>query len=90
MNFLNFIQGFQFKNVLAPPLIAGLIYVMVTVPSLHDSCVVLLTLIVKYFYDTSNQSAKKDETISNALTAAQQTPAVPQTTATPINTTDKN
>ena len=66
-----------FKNILAIPLIGGLMYTMITVPQLHDSCVVLLTLVVKYFYDTSNQSAIKDATISNALTAAQNTPAVP-------------
>lgn len=60
------------------PLIGGLLYVMVTVPAMHDSCIVLITLVVKYYFDTSNQSAKKDETISNALTAAQNTPATPQ------------
>lgn len=74
---LNFLQCFPFKNALALPLIVGLLYVMATVPQLHDSCVVLLTLVVKYFYDTSSQSAKKDATIATALTAAQNTPAVP-------------
>lgn len=68
-----------FKNVLAIPLIGALIYTMIMVPNLHDSCVVLLTLVVKYFYDTSSQSAVKDATISNALTAAQNTPAIPVT-----------
>lgn len=75
--FFDYIYSFQFKNFLAIPLITGLLYLMATVPALHDSCVVLLTLVVKYFYDTSNQSAKKDETIAGALTAAQNTPAVP-------------
>lgn len=74
---MKFLLDIPFKNILAIPLIGGLLYVMVTVPALHDSCVVLLTLVVKYFYDTSSQSAVKDATISNALTAAQQTPAVP-------------
>lgn len=74
---MKYLFDIPFKNILAIPLIGGLLYVMVTVPALHDSCVVLLTLVVKYFYDTSSQSAVKDATISNALTAAQQTPAVP-------------
>lgn len=46
-------------------------------PALHDSCIVLLTLVVKYYYDTSMASSKKDETISSALDKAQQTPAIP-------------
>ncbi|MDB5144240.1 MAG: hypothetical protein JWQ66_2953 [Mucilaginibacter sp.] len=77
-SFFDYIKCFPFKNVLAMPLIGGLLYVMVTVPAMHDSCIVLITLVVKYYFDTSNQSAKKDETISNALTAAQNTPATPQ------------
>jgi hypothetical protein len=77
MNLFTFAQQFAFKNILAMPLIGGLIYVMVTVPQLHDSCVVLLTLVVKYYYDNSAQSAKKDETIATALTVAQNTPGVP-------------
>lgn len=76
-SFFDYIRCFPFKNILAMPLIGGLLYVMVTVPAMHDSCIVLVTLVVKYFYDTSNQSAKKDETISQALTAAQNTPATP-------------
>jgi hypothetical protein len=74
---MKYLFDIPFKNILAIPLIGGLLYVMVTVPALHDSCVVLLTLVVKYFYDTSSQSAVKDQTISAALTAAQNTPAVP-------------
>lgn len=77
--FFDYVQKFQFKNLLSLPLIAGLIWLMYTTPALHDSCIVLLTLVVKYYFDSSNQSAKKDETISNALTMAQQTPAVPVT-----------
>lgn len=74
---MKYLLDIPFKNILALPLIGGLLYVMVTVPALHDSCVVLLTLVVKYFYDTSSQSAVKDATISNALIAAQNTPAIP-------------
>lgn len=74
---LDYIKCFQFKNFLAAPLIYGLIYLAINVPSLHDSCIVLVTLIVKYFYDNSNSSSKKDETISNALDKAQNTPGVP-------------
>lgn len=73
----DYIKSFQFKNFLAAPLIYGLIYLAINVPSLHDSCIVLVTLIVKYFYDNSNSSSKKDETISNALDKAQNTPGVP-------------
>jgi len=76
-DFFEYIKCFAFKNFLAIPLIVGLLWLMANVPALHDSCVVLLTLIVKYYYDSSNQSAKKDETISNALNAAQNTPATP-------------
>lgn len=76
-SFFDYVKSFSFRNFLAIPLLYGLLWLMANVPSLHDSCVVLLTLIVKYFYDTSTQSAKKDETISQALTAAQNTPATP-------------
>lgn len=78
----DYIRCFAFKNFLALPLISGLLYLMATVPALHDSCLVLLTLVVKYYYDTSTASAKKDETISQALTAAQNTPSTPNTDAT--------
>lgn len=79
---LDYIRCFAFKNLLAMPLIAGLLYLMAIYPNLHDSCLVLLTLVVKYYYDTSTSSNKKDEVISNALTAAQQTPAIPTPTTT--------
>ncbi len=75
--FFDYVKCFPFKNFLALPLITGLLYVMITVPALHDSCIVLLTLVVKYFYDNSNSSSKKDETISAALDKAQNTPGVP-------------
>ncbi len=73
---LDYIRVFPFKNFLAIPLIAGLLYLMVHVPSLHDSTVVLLTLIVKYYYDSTTNSSAKDATISRALDQAQQLPAV--------------
>ena len=76
--FFDYIKGFAFKNFLAMPLICGLLWLMANVPSLHDSCVVLLTLVVKYYYDTSNASSQKDATISKALDQAQQLPAVGQ------------
>lgn len=72
----DYIHSFQFKNFFALPLTFGLLYLMENVPALHDSCLVLLTLVVKYYYDTGTASAKKDETISQALSAAQQLPAV--------------
>lgn len=72
----DYIQKFTFKNFLAIPLIVGLLWLMANVPSLHDSCVVLLTLVVKYYYDSSNSSTVKDATISQALNMAQQLPAV--------------
>lgn len=80
---LDYIYKFAFKNAFAVFLVYYLFKILLTVASLHDSCVVLLTLIVKFFFDTSNASAKKDETISNALTAAQQTPATPIAPITP-------
>lgn len=73
----NFLKSIPFKNVLAIPLLSGLIYLMVYVPTLHDSIIVLLTLIVKYYYDTSTGATQKDATIAAALGNAQQTPAVP-------------
>lgn len=73
----DYIKQFPFKNLLALPLITGLLWLMANVPQLHDSCVVLLTLVVKYYFDSSNSSAAKDATISKALTAAQNTPATP-------------
>ncbi len=72
----DYIQKFPFKNFLALPLIYGLFWVMANYPALHDSCIVLLTLVVKYYYDTSTASSKKDETISRALDQAQQLPAI--------------
>lgn len=81
-NLFDYIEKFPFKNLLAIPLISGLLWLMANVPSLHDSCVVLLTLIVKYYYDTNAQSAVKDATISNALTVAQNTPGTP---SQPVN-----
>lgn len=72
--FFDYIRLFAFKNFNAVVLELSLLYVLVTVPAMHDAVLVLLTLIVKYFYDSSNSSAKKDETISKALTAAQQLP----------------
>lgn len=84
---IEYIKGFPFKNLLALPLIWYLFQIMGAQPSLHDSCVILLTLVVKYYYDTNAQSAKKDETISKALTAAQNTPSTPVSMEQPINNT---
>lgn len=72
----DYIHSFPFKNFLALPLICGLLWLMANVPALHDSCVVLLTLVVKYYYDSNTNSAAKDLTISKALDNAQQLPAV--------------
>lgn len=87
--FFDYVRSFAFKNLNAVILEVMLTYVLVNVPALHDACVVLLTLIVKYFYDSSTASAKKDETISNALTMAQQLPGAPiDTSVNPVNYTD--
>lgn len=77
MTMWDYLKCFAFKNFNAIVLEIGLLWVLINVPAMHDTCTVLLTLIVKYFFDTSISSANKDETISSALTAAQQTPAVP-------------
>lgn len=74
MKLLEQIHKFPFKNFLAIPLIYGLLWLMANVPSLHDSCVVLLTLVVKYYYDSNTSSAAKDATISKALDTAQMLP----------------
>lgn len=76
-SFFEYIQKFTFKNFFALFLTTGLLYMLDTQPGLRDIMIVLLTLVVKYYFDTSNSSAKKDETIQQALTAAQQSPAVP-------------
>lgn len=73
----DYLKCFPFKNAFAVFLIWKLFDILQFVPALHDSCIVLLTLIVKYFYDTSMASGKKDETISKALDNAQMTPATP-------------
>lgn len=75
---IDFIKHFAFKNLLATPLIIGLLWLMANVPAIHDSCVVLLTLVVKYYYDSSNSNAAKDATISKALDAAQKLPGDPK------------
>lgn len=76
-SFFEYIKCFPFKNLLSVFLIYELIMLLKGTPSLHDSCIVLLTLVVKYYFDTSTGSTKKDETISKALDNAQQTPAIP-------------
>lgn len=81
----DYIKSFPFKNVLAMPLIWYLLHIMEMEPSLHDSCIVLLTLVVKYFYDSSNSSAAKDATISKALTVAQNTPGTPTVNADSVD-----
>lgn len=73
----DYVKSFPFKNVFAVFLVYELLELLKGTPSLHDSCIVLLTLVVKYFYDTSSASSKKDETISSALDKAQMTPSVP-------------
>ncbi|MDB5288593.1 MAG: hypothetical protein JWR05_3542 [Mucilaginibacter sp.] len=73
----DYLKYFQFKNLLAVFLIYYLVELLKNTPALHDSCIVLLTLVVKYYYDASTGSTKKDETISKALDNAQQTPGIP-------------
>lgn len=76
-SFFDYLKSFPFKNLLAVFLIYELISLLQSTPNLHDSCIVLLTLVVKYFYDTSTASSAKDTTIAKALDNAQNTPAVP-------------
>ena len=80
--FFDYIKGFAFKNVFALFLAWQLLRLLEIKPDLRDIIVILLTLIVKHFYDSNTTSAKKDETISKALDQAQQLPAVNSPTAT--------
>lgn len=73
----DYLKCFPFKNVLAVFLIYELIALLTGTPALHDSCIVLLTLVVKYYFDTSTASSAKDTTIAKALDNAQNTPAIP-------------
>lgn len=71
-----YIKCFAFKNFFAFCLTGALLYLLKTEPQLRDIIIVILTLVVKYYFDTSNSANKKDDTISKALDQAQQLPAV--------------
>lgn len=72
----DYIKCFAFKNFFAFCLTGGLLYLLKTESGLRDIIIVLLTLVIKYYFDTSNSANKKDETISKALDQAQQLPPV--------------
>jgi len=81
-HFFDYIKGFAFKNLFAIFLAWQLLRLLEIKPDLRDIIVILLTLIVKHFYDSNTTSVKKDETISKALDQAQQLPAVNSPAAT--------
>lgn len=83
--FFDYIKAFAFKNLFAIFITWQLLDLLRNSPELRDLIIVLLTLIVKHFYDSNTGSAAKDATISKALDQAQQLPAVAKTESGDIN-----
>jgi len=73
--FFDYIKAFAFKNFFAFCLTGGLLYILLVSPQLRDLTIVLLTLVVKHYFDSNTGSMAKDITISKALDQAQQLPA---------------
>lgn len=71
--FFDYIKEFEFKNLFAILLTGGLIYLLATRNEIRSDCLILLTLIVKHFYDSNTSAVKRDATISKALESAQNT-----------------
>lgn len=74
----DYIQRFKFKDAFAVFLIWRMLDILSKDPTLRDLLIVLITLIVKHFYDSNVGSSKKDETISTLANNQQtnQTPTV--------------
>ena len=80
----DYIKSFAFKNLFAIFLTWQLLDILRRSPELRDLIIVLLTLVVKHFFDSNTGSVAKDITISKALDNAHQLPAV----NTPVATTE--
>lgn len=66
MKWLNFIWPKEaFKNFLAVFVLAIMFYLLQTRPELRDSMFVLITLVIKHYFDSNTESHKKDTTISD-------------------------
>lgn len=72
---LDYLKNYPFKNFFALLLSWYLLKIMNEQPAMKDLLIVLLTLIVKHFFDSTTGSVAKDVTISKALDQAQQLPA---------------
>lgn len=69
--FFEYIEKFSFKNIFALLLCYKMLDLLDEKSSLRDILIVLLTLIIKHYYDSNTGAVKRDETISKALDAAQ-------------------
>lgn len=60
----DYIKNFAFKNFFALLLVPYMLWMVKEDPTLKDLLIVLITLIIKHFFDSNTGSQKKDETIS--------------------------
>lgn len=69
--FFDYIEKFHFKNLFALLLCYKMLDLLDAKSSLRDILIVLLTLIIKHYFDSNTGAVKRDETISKALDSAQ-------------------
>lgn len=61
----DYIHKFKFKNFLALVTLPALLYMLYTETTLRDLLIVLVTLLFRYYWDSSTGTEKKDDTINN-------------------------
>ena len=67
----DYIEKFQFKNLFALLLCYKMLSLLDEKSSLRDILIVLITLIIKQYFDSNTGAVKRDETINQALSQAQ-------------------
>ena len=65
--FFKYIKEYPFKNLFALYLVYKLLSILEQNTSLRDILIVLLTLIIKHYFDSNTGAEKRDATISRAL-----------------------
>lgn len=73
---LDYIKEFEFKNIFAFLLMYKMLDMLSKYPELRDLLIVLITLVVKHYYDSNTQSLAQNKTVSKALETAQAAPIV--------------
>lgn len=82
--FFKYIKEFPFKNLFALLLVYKLLAILESNPTLRDILIVLLTLIVKHYFDSNTGAEKRDATISKALGMTSSNPVVENSEVTNI------